>query len=73
MAERLRAPAALLEVLSSIPSKRGSQSIMGSGVFFWHVGIYADRTLYIINKSKKKKMKQEPIISMIHSLSFKIF
>ena len=48
MAQRLRALAALAEVLNSIPSNHmETQSpIMRSGAFFWHAGIHAGRTLY---------------------------
>lgn len=42
VAQQVRAPAALLEVLSidGLPP-----SIMGSDVLFWHTGVRADRAL----------------------------
>jgi hypothetical protein len=43
MAQRLRALAALPEVLSSIPSNH-----MGSDALFWHAGVYEDRALIYI-------------------------
>jgi hypothetical protein len=49
MAQQLRAQTSLSEVLSSIPSNhiRGSSQlpVIGSDALFWHVGIYADKTL----------------------------
>jgi hypothetical protein len=58
MAQRLRALAALPEVLSSIPSQPhgGSKpSVMGFGALFWPTGIYVQAECYIHNKSKRKK------------------
>ena len=55
MAQRLRAPTALPEVLSSILSQHpygGSEpSVVRSDALFCHAGKRADRTLYIINTS----------------------
>jgi hypothetical protein len=63
MAQRLRAPSCLLEVLSSIPRNYihgdSQPSGTGSGVLFWHAGIYAGRTLFIIKKIFKDKSNRE--------------
>jgi len=49
MAQRLRALAALPEVLPEFNSQQphgGSQpSVMGSDALFWHTGVHADRAL----------------------------
>jgi hypothetical protein len=50
MAQRLRALAALPEVLSSIPSNyMVAHNHLGSDALFWYAGIHADRAL-IYNK-----------------------
>jgi hypothetical protein len=51
MAQRLRMLAALLEVLSSIPSNDhmvAQPSVMRSDALFWHTGAHTDRTLIYI-------------------------
>jgi hypothetical protein len=50
MAQQLRAPTALLEVISSIPSNHMvlTTYLVSSDAFFWHYSVHEDRTLIYI-------------------------